>query len=141
VHEAPLDPLALGGYDEVERLRRPGGPVGLALLEEQRAVREAIPGAETAALDVAGERVPVRSLDDERPTGTQDAAELAEDANVLVALEISERAEQVEGRVVARTLERELPVVPVDEPRPLRISAPLSASARSTGERSRPVTR
>ena len=71
----------------------------------------------------AGEAVSVRCFHDERAAGPKHPPELSEHADVLVALEVAERREQVEDGVEARVLERKLAVVAAHQSGPLGIAA------------------
>jgi hypothetical protein len=65
----------------------------------------------------------VRGLDDECRSGPGHAPELAQDADVLVALEVPERREQGQHGIEDLVLEGQLAIVAADEPRPLRLAS------------------
>jgi kynureninase len=119
----PLDPLALGTDDHPVRVDRAGRPVGRALFEVERAVRKPVPGAVGEGPREAGEAVSVRCFDDERAAGPKHPPELSEHADVLVALEVAERREQIGDGVEARVPERKLAVVAAHQSGPLGIAA------------------
>jgi hypothetical protein len=103
----------------VHRLDLARGVVERPLLEEQVSVRERIPAAPLVDVHQA---VAVHRLHDERPGGPQHAPELGEGAAIPVLAAVPESGEEVQRRVEARVLERQLAVVCLNPLRPLAVA-------------------